>query len=232
VAGVLPLGPMGTFGAALTDFSLSSYSENVLYLGYGRRIAAGLSFGGTVRLLRWQADGFEDLMTGLRDADFSYTGYAVDVGLMYVLRPRPTGALHKLLRGGSLRVGLYGTNLNEPNVSESGVSGAELPRGMEGGLAYIQDRFLVALSLGRRDGRTKLRGGVEAQLANFGPPPWNSTLFARVGGVRLMSDGQGGEVDVGVGIAVRRLVVDYAFVYPLALQDAGGSHKVSLGYSL
>jgi hypothetical protein len=229
---ILPLGPAGTFGAAITNFSFDSYSENMLYLGYGRQFGSRLAIGGTLRLLRWQADGYDDPVSGLRDNNFAYTGYSVDAGLIYDLGAPSTGLLYRILQGGSLRFGLYATNLNQPNVSDSGVSGAVLPRGVEGGLAYQRENVVAVISISRREKMTRLQAGVEVQLANFGPPPWNSTLFGRVGGVRLMSEGKGGEFDVGVGFVVRRIVVDYVYVYSLALRDIGASHKISFGYTL
>lgn len=231
-AATLPLGPVGTVGAAVTNFSVSSYTENMLVLGFGRRLGGRLMVGGTLRFLRWQADGFTDQVSGLRDPSFSYNGYTLDAGVIFDLGTPAFGPLRRIVSGGSLRLGVYGTNLNEPNVSDGGVSGAELPRGFEGGLAYIHNQYVVAVSLSRREKMTRLQGGLEVQLARFAPAPWSSVLVGRVGGVRLLSEGKGGEVAAGAGILVGRLAIDYAYVYPLALRDAGASHKISLGYRL
>jgi hypothetical protein len=57
-----------------------------------------------------------------------------------------------------------------------------------------------------------------------------ASFVIRAGAFGLLSGDDGGELDFGCGFALRKALIDYAYVYPLALRDVGGCHKVSIGY--
>ena len=218
-----PVSRIGTFGLGVTNLWADLYGENVFTLSYGRPINDRISLGANLKLMRWSAEGYTDAETGQSESGLSWSGLGVDLGALYHLR---TG----LLGADGMRLGLALFNINQPSAADNGSEDGKVPLGIEGGLAYLRDNFKLLVSYSRRDGKSRLHAGQEMELWNQSSPLGMASFSIRAGGFALLSEGDGGELDFGCGFAVRNALIDYAYVYPLALKDAGGCHKISIGY--
>lgn len=218
-----PVSRIGTLGLGVTNLWADLYSENVFIFSYGRPINERLSVGANLKLMRWSAEGYTDPETGQSESGLSWSGLAVDLGGLYRV---DTG----LLGADGVQLGLALFNINQPSAAENGSDDAKIPLGIEGGLVYMKNNFKLLLSYSRRDDKSRLHIGQETELWNQRSPLGMASFSIRAGGFTLLSEGDGGELDFGCGFAVRKALIDYAYVYPLALKDAGGCHKISIGY--
>lgn len=225
---VRPMKDIGTLGFGATNLWADLYSENVLYFSFARKVSDQLGLGGNLKLLHWSAKGYADPETGQSEGGRSWSGLALDVGVLYAL------SSEKLLRytgADGLQMGLAIFNVNQPSVAENGAEEAKLPLGFEGGIVYMKDKYKSLLSFSRRDDKSRLHLGQEIELwtqqSRFGP----SSFLIRAGAFTMLSDHTGGELDFGCGFGLRNALIDYVYVFPLALRDAGGCHKVSIGYT-
>ena len=229
VAAAIPLSFMGNVGVALTNFNLDVYNENAFYLSYGRRLPFNLSIGGNVKFLRWSAQGDVDPISGVQDRSFSKNSLSFDVGLMYRLS---LPWIKKFFKTGQLQLGLMLRDINQPNISEQGSDDGKLPLGFAVGMGYLSEKLTVAADFSQRDEFTKLHVGAEYLIQKMDLGAWSFALLARGGGIRMLNDRKGGELDFGFGLLIRTIQVDYAYVYPLALKEVDGSHKISLSFQL
>jgi len=223
-----PLGTMGTAGFGITNLWADLYSENVLYFSYARNIKEGLSLGGSLKLLRWSAEGYTDPITEASEGGLSWSGFTLDVGALYTLDPE---RLPDFIGAHKLQLGLAAFNLNQPAAADNGADAAKLPLGFEGGLFYLRNNVKILISYSRRDEKSKLHLGQETELWNQKSRLGPTVFVVRAGAYQLLSEGKGGELDFGCGFALQKALIDYAYVFPLALKDAGGCHKVSIGYA-
>lgn len=228
-AAAIPLSFLGNVGVALTNFNVDVYTENAIYASYGRKLPFNLAIGGSFKFLRWSAEGDVDPISGVQDKQFSKNSISFDVGLMYQIS---FPLLKKLSPSGNLQFGLMLTDINQPNISESGADDGKLPIGLAFGMGYLSENLIIAADLSQRDEFTKLHIGAEYLLQKLNMGTWNFAFLVRGGGIRALNDRKGGELDFGFGLLVRTVQVDYVYVYPLALKNVDGSHKISLSYHL
>jgi hypothetical protein len=224
---IRPVRRVGTLGIGITNLWADLYGENIIYFSYGRSIREDLDLGVNLKLLRWSAEGYSDAETGQSEGGMSWSGFALDAGIIYALKSE---RLMGLLRADGLQLGLVLTNLNRPSVAENGADDAKLPLGIEGGLAYWRDNVKLLLSWDHHNGRSLLHLGQETELWSQPSRMGAASLFIRAGALAMLSEGDGGELDFGCGFSLRKALIDYAYVYPLALRDVGGCHKISFGY--
>lgn len=229
IAATIPLSFMGRVGIALTNFNLDVYKENMIYISYGRQLPYNLAIGGNVKLLRWSAEGDVDLASGIQDKNFSKSSFSVDVGLMYQLS---LPLIEKLIKPGRLQFGLMLQDINQPNISENASDSGKLPLGFAAGIGYLSDQFIIAADISRKQEFTRIHIGAEFLLQSLKMGSWNFAFLARGGGIRVLNDRKGGELDFGFGLLVRNIQVDYVYIYPLVLKDVDGSHKISLSFQL
>ncbi len=223
-----PLRNMGTIGLGITNFWADLYGENIFYLSFARQMNDALSLGSNFKLLRWSADGYADPETGQSESGLSWTGWTLDVGLLYELRWEK---LMRITGADGWQVGLAVFNLTRPSTAKNGSEDARLPLGFEGGLVYLRGNGKSLISFSRRDDKSRLHLGQEIEIwthqSRLGP----SSFLLRAGTFAMLSDQQGGELDFGFGLTLREALIDYAYVFPLALKEAGGCHKISIGYT-
>jgi hypothetical protein len=224
---VKPLKGIGTIGLGFINLWADVYGENMLYFSLARKIRDNLSLGGNLKLLRWSAEGYTDPETGRSDESLSWSGFSLDMGALYALNSEK---LLRFSRADRLQLGLAIFHLNQPNVSDNGADDAKLPLGLEGGLLYLKDNVKILFSYSRRDDKSKLHIGQETELWNQQSRLGQASFSIRAGAFTLLSEGDGGELDFGCGFTLREAIIDYAYVYPLALKDIGGCHKISFGY--
>ncbi len=220
---VKPISGIGTLGLGITNLWADLYSENVFLVSYGRRMGDDLSLGANLKMLRWSAEGYADPETGQSESGLSWSGLAIDLGALYRLRTHLLGA-------DGLQLGLALFNINQPSAADNGSQDAKIPLGIEAGAAYLRDRFKLLLSYSRRDDKSRLHIGQELELWNQQVRMGTASFSIRAGGLTLLSEGDGGELDFGCGFGLHNALIDYAYVYPLALRNVGGCHKVSIGY--
>lgn len=228
LAAAVPLSFLGKIGVGVTNLSLDMYKENMLYISYGRSLPFNISVGGSFKMLRWSADGDTDPISGAKDNNYSYNGFSFDAGVMYQV---PTSLLGRFLKTGRLQLGLMLKDVNQPSIAENGADSGKLPMGLAIGAAYLSENLIVAADFSKADEFNKLHVGAEYVLQRYAFGAWQTAFTVRGGGIRVMSDAEGGEVDFGFGIIVRALQLDYAYVYPMALKNVDGSHKISLMFS-
>lgn len=225
---VKPVKGVGTIGFGATNLWADLYGENVFYLSYARKVGSGLGLGGNLKWLRWSAEGYTDPVTGESEGGRSWSGFSLDLGLLYALRSK---RLLHFTKADGLQLGLVLFNINQPSVAENGSDQAKLPMGFEGGIVYLKGGSKSLLSFSRRDEKSRLHLGQEIELWARQSPLGLSTFLIRAGAQAMLSDQKGGEFDFGCGFTLRKALFDYAYVLPLALRDVGGCHKISIGYA-
>jgi len=228
LAAAVPLSFLGKIGVGVTNLSLDMYKENMLYISYGRSLPFNLSVGGSFKMLRWSATGDTDPITGVRDHDYAYNGFSIDAGLMY---QAPMSLLGRFLKTGRIQLGMMLKDINQPSIAENGSDSGKLPLGLALGAAYLSENLILAGDFSKVDEFSKLHVGAEYVLQRYAFGAWRTAFTVRGGGIRVMNGPEGGEVDFGFGVLVRALQLDYAYVYPTALKNVDGSHKISLMFS-
>ncbi|MBN1351109.1 type IX secretion system membrane protein PorP/SprF [candidate division KSB1 bacterium] len=227
---ILPLSFLGKVGVAITNFNIDVYRENMLYLSYAHRLPFNLAAGVNFKLLRWGADGDVDPNTGIRDRNFSYTGFSLDAGLLYSAFSTGNTLLEPFVGAGTVQLGVTLSDLLQPSIAENGDADAKLPLGITGGLAFVRQDARIGVGIKRHAERTRLQLGAEFELYKSRSENLPVQFKLRGGGVRMLSDHNGGEVAAGFGIGVKSYELDYAYVYPLVLEDAGSNHKLSFNF--
>lgn len=208
---VRPLGG-GSVGVGVAGLGADFYTESGAVVGYGRAVGTRLHLGLGVRLLRWSADGAVDPETGVTDADRSGSGLGVDVGLRCDLFR---------WQEGQVALGLSGSNLNEPDVSEGG--GPGIPRRIVVGLGYEDAIYAAEIDLELIDGDRRVRMGGEYKLGDR----WDMRL--RAGASGIAGQGAAGALDAGLGLCLAGVQFDYAYHYASEIAS-GGHQRISLGY--
>lgn len=229
VAATVPLSFIGRIGIALTNLNVDVYKENMIYLSYGRQLPFNLAVGGNFKLLRWSAEGDVDPIREVRDKNFSKTSFAFDIGVMYQLS---LPFIENKLKPGRLQLGLMLQDINQPNISQSGLDGGKMPFGLTAGMGYLSDNLIIAADISRKNEFTRMHIGAEYLLYSLQMKSWNFAFLVRGGGIRILNDRKGGEFDLGFGLSIRNILIDYVYVYPLVLKDVDGSHKISLSFQL
>ncbi len=132
-----PVKKVGVFGFDFTQLSSNIYSEQVVGLLYSRSIdfVPGLALGMKLKSLSKQ---YGSTAYTRRDPTFgdtmSSTGYTYDLGVVYKI-PVVNG----------LRIGVSGSNLNQPSI---GIKKRDIvPSETRVGVGYVTDRFTVASDL-------------------------------------------------------------------------------------
>ena len=179
---------IGSFGAHDLD----------LALGIGRRVAGGLSAGGTVAWVRE------------RIANLAADTYSFGLGMAWEPEALP-GA----------RLSLSGQNLGPAaRYDVDGTQGApvRLPAGFQGGVSYTRPLGSTYRASGALEGRfTRGRSGTAMLGAEVAGP---AGAALRVG---FRANDSNSWFGAGAGYAMRALTLDYAFV-PSSL-DLGDTHR-------
>ncbi len=227
IVSAIPIKYLGRIGVGLTNLNFDIYQENMLYLSYGRQLPFNLSIGGNVKFMRWSAEGDVDPISNIQDQDYSFNGISFDAALLYRVS---FGLIDKYLKKGHLQLGMMIRDVTEPGIATNGSANAKLPRGLAAGLAYVSEDLVLSGELSRRDEFTKLHLGAEYVFQKLTFRNINSAFILRGGTIQMLNDTEGGEVDAGFGVLLTNIQFDYVYVYPLALKEVGGSHKMSLSF--
>lgn len=221
LSAVVPWEIIGEFGVGGTFLNSQLWKENTFIFSYAREIYGDIAVGGSLKLLRWSAGAAPG------ESALSYFGFTFDVGAHYTLS--------NIFENSELRVGVSIQNLTQPSIASNGSDDAKLPMSMGLGFAYVSNKhnYIIALDIVRFDGATKIKTGAEflgLREEFFG---LNTAFLIRVGYDGILGSDvyiQRG-INGGFGLNIDDLKVDYAYVFPLVLQNVGGSHKISLNYN-
>ena len=93
------------------------------------------------------------------------------------------------------------------------------------GALFEKGTYRGVLDLSPCDDETKISGGIERAF------PGIVETFLRIGGAGIPGDGEGGEMNFGIGVAAGRIEVDYAYTHSMTIGDLGGDHRMSVGYT-
>lgn len=219
-AALLSLGSVGNLGVGVSMLSCdlrsqdaaggvtNAWRDQTLAGSFSREFGA-LSLGATLKMMMWSADG-------QYGADASSSAMTLDVGALYRL-----GGMFGLE---SVRAGALLSNVLPANLSESDDDGGKLPLGVGLGIGVTRGSALGSMDLRLADGDVELRGGLEVETTG---------LRLRIGGLGIANaeDMPKGEVDFGIGTALKGVQLDYAYVYPLLTdRELGGHQLFTLGY--
>ena len=221
LSAVVPWEIIGEFGVGGTFLNSQLWKENTFIFSYAREIYGDIAVGGSLKLLRWSAGAAPG------ESALSYFGFTFDVGAHYTFS--------NIFENSELRVGVSIQNLTQPSIASNGSDDAKLPMSMGLGFAYVSNKhnYIIALDIVRFDGATKIKTGAEflgLREEFFG---LNTAFLIRVGYDGIFGSdvySQRG-INGGFGLNIDDFKVDYAYVFPLVLQNVGGSHKISLNYN-
>lgn len=221
LSAVVPWEIIGEFGIGGTFLNSELWKENTFIFSYSREVWGEIAIGGALKLLRWSAEAAPG------ESALSYFGYTVDVGAHYTFS--------NVLENSDLRVGVAIQNLTQPSIASNGSDDAKLPISLGFGMAYVSNQYnyLVALDIVRFDGATKIKTGAEFLGLRHEVFGLNTAFLIRVGYDGILGSDiytQRG-INGGFGLDIDDLRIDYAYVFPLVLQNVGGSHKFSLNYN-
>jgi hypothetical protein len=132
----------------------------------------------------------------------------------------------------SLRFGFHVENLTQPSVSVNGSKDAQLPMNYEGAVAYVSGPYDYTLTAGiaYTESRLRYKMGAEFVIARGELIGSDVAVALRIGGDRDASVDSQGEYTAGFGLVWYSLGVDYAYLYPIALRDVGGTQRITLQY--
>ncbi|HEY4756724.1 MAG TPA: PorV/PorQ family protein [Ignavibacteriaceae bacterium] len=221
LSAVVPWEIIGEFGVGGTFLNSELWKENTFIFSYAREVYGEFAVGGSLKLLRWAAEAAQG------ESALSYFGFTFDVGVHYTFP--------NILTNSDLRVGFAIQNLTQPSIASNSNDDAKLPMSLGLGFALVSNEYnyIVALDIVRFDETTKIKTGAEflgLRQEVFG---LNTAFLIRVGYDGIIGSdvySQRG-INGGFGLNVDDFKIDYAYVFPLVLQNVGGSHKISLNYN-
>lgn len=221
LSAVVPWEIIGEFGVGGTFLNSKLWKENTFIFSYAREVYDGIAVGGSFKLLRWSAEAAPG------ESALSYLGFTFDAGAHY--------SFSNLIDNADLKVGLALQNITQPSIANNGSDDAKLPMSVGIGLAFVSRvyNYIIALDLVHYDRVTIIKTGAEflgMKQQVFG---LSTAFFIRVGydGILGNDDFSQRGINGGFGLNVDNLKIDYGYVYPLVLQNIGGSHKISLNYN-
>ncbi|NWF88121.1 MAG: type IX secretion system membrane protein PorP/SprF [Ignavibacteriaceae bacterium] len=221
LSAVVPWEIIGEFGIGGSFLNSDLWQENTFIFSYARKVYENLAIGGSLKLLRWSAEAAPG------ESALSYFGFTFDAGAHYTFS--------NLLDNSDLQVGISVQNITQPSIANNGSADANLPMSLGLGFAFVSNiyNYIIALDIVKYDNTTKIKTGAEFLGLRHEVLGLNTSFLLRVGydgiiGSDLYS--QRG-INGGFGLYINDIRIDYAYVFPLVLQNVGGSHKISLNYN-
>ena len=220
LSAVVPWKIIGEFGVGGTFLNSQLWKENTFIFSYAREVYSDIAIGGSFKLLNWTAEAAPG------ESALSYLGFTIDIGAHY--------SFLNILGNSDLRVGIALQNLTQPSIASNGSNDAQLPISIGMGVANVSNEYnyIIALDIVRYDMTTKIKTGAEflgLRQEVFG---LNTAFLLRVGYDGIIGSDVYSQkaINGGFGLNIDDLKIDYAYVFPLVLQNVGGSHKISLNY--
>lgn len=230
IAGILPVGKIGAFGISTNILSESEeiYQEQAIKLSYATSFKGKFSTGISVKRLRTTYNQESKSITdNPYFATYQTSALSADLGVL-------------ILPLSGLRVGMVAENLIPTNISISESGEDNVPINFRFGVAYdldavadtIQQESLQQIlktargsaEVGRRNGQTAIKGGIEVWV--------NPTIGLRTG--YALHNNQTGVISLGGSLRLKlsstRLQFDYAYrLFSVELTESSNSQLFSLG---
>jgi hypothetical protein len=212
---VSPLGSGGV-GLSWVTFQSSFYDENTICLSYGKKLIRNLYTGINLKRAGWsiEGNGYTKLDSDIPDEGTSKNGFTIDLG--FLIKP-----------AGNFSFGFFAENLLPIDV---GLNEKErISANLRSGVAYrinaaenLKLLLLLDTTYRKRDHILDARIGSEC---------W---FLHETAGVRLGLNPNSATSGLSYRITLAKLVlqIDYAFIYPLSIQETFGSHRVSLCFRI
>ncbi len=200
----------GSFALSWNTFQSQIYDESTLCLSYGRKLSEGIYAGLNLKRQGWSVGGNEytRLDRDIPDQGTSRSGLTADLSALCKATDR-------------FSLGVSAENLLPADV---GLNTEEnIPINLRGGIAYRlhnpRVELLSALDITYREGDgTNVHIGMESWF-------FDRTVAARAGW-NLTSATAGFSYRISKVWA--EIQIDYAFIYPTAIQETYGSHRMSM----
>ena len=203
----------GSFALSWSTFQSYLYDESIFCLSYGRRLNEHLYAGLNLKRPGWSVEGNEyaRLDRDIPDSGTSKKGFTFDLSTLCRATDR-------------LSIGFSAENLLPADVGLN--TEEDIPVNLRGGVAYrmnnlgnLNMELLSALDVTyrARDG-ANVRMGIESWFFNGGVGAragWNLTSATLGFSYRVIK-------------RWLEMQLDYAFVYPISVQETYGSHRTSM----
>ena len=221
LSAVVPWEIIGELGIGGTFLNSQLWKENTFVFTFARQIYGDVALGGSIKFLRWSAEAAPG------ESALSYFGFTFDVGAHYTISD--------VIEGSDLKFGASIQNLTQPSISNSGSPDANLPITFGFGLAFVSNKYnyIVALDIVKNNEITKIKSGAEFLGLRENVFGLNTAFLIRLGYDGIVGSdvfSQRG-INGGFGLSINEFKIDYAYVFPLVLQNVCGSHKISLNYN-
>lgn len=221
LSGALPLSMIGNVGVGATFFNSELWTEYTFQGVYAREFFDNFSAGASVKILGWSAEAAPG------EAALSYFGFTFDAGAQYSLK--------NIFEGEDLNFGLSVRNITQPSISKSGSDDAKLPMILAAGFSFVSRNYnyLIACDFVKENDELSIKTGAEFLGLNQEFFGYGASFTLRTGYNSVIqsdfTDQRG--LSAGFGLSVEQLTIDYAYLFPLVLSNAGGDHKISLTYA-
>jgi hypothetical protein len=215
---LVPVSDAGAFGLAWSSLVAPVYQQNTVTAlaatslnRWMPALVPSITVGANLNALQHRFD-LDERTAG--DSVFSggrsRAAWSYDVGV--IMKPDP-----QLLP--SLYLGAAGKALNQPDIGLKDVDAAR--REWLAGGAFIGKRWTFAADLSQRAGRLSWRAGAEAWFRD-------ETLALRAG-ARSTAVSAGFSFLFNAG-RNSRLFLDYAYEFPLVVEETAGTHRAAFGF--
>ncbi len=231
-------------GGALSLVDGGEFYNEMVFLGsIAFPVSERLDIGVSGKFFRWQSEpaSAESRLNPRTGETFdnavldSRSGTAIDFDAGLSVSLGAFRGVEELRFGFALR-NLLGSTIADDGGREDAAQG-RLGETMEGGggnllrewgAGFVFDlgsNAVLVAAEGFGD-EVELRGGLEVTSGTGGP----AMLAIRGGaGGMISDDGGGGDIDLGLGVVIENLRVDYALILPVGPEDLGRNQRVSVG---
>ncbi len=221
IGSTIPMDFVGSLGVGGTFLNSALWTEYTLQGSYAREIYDNFCVGGTFKLLGWSADAAPG------EGALSYNGFTFDAGAFY--------SFDEIVPGSDLNMGISIMNITNPSIASNGSESGKLPVRIGAGVAYISRSYgyIVAADIIREGDIIEIKSGAEFEGMKTELFGYYTAFLIRVGYHDLLSADYAKQngINSGFGIHFDKAKLDYAYIFPLSIQEAGGTHKISLSYN-
>ena len=214
------LSAFSIFNVGVGGYFLNSrnWNESQLLFGLARKFWF-INLGIDVRFLRWSSSAPPG------ESPYSYFGVTFDGGLIINWK--------NFYGTSDLKIGFSARNINTPSIAKNGSKYANLPLELGFGVVYVSNAFNYIVGIGgvAVERELRLSVGMEIQILSRTVLDKKVSLFINGSLSGIVSNYRQSSLNAGFGINYGNLRIDYAYVYQIEIPDAGGNHKITIGYS-
>ncbi|MBI5555690.1 MAG: type IX secretion system membrane protein PorP/SprF [Elusimicrobia bacterium] len=199
-----PVKNIGAFGLGYFYRSLQSvYTENMINIGYGKKLSPRARAGVNVKLLGIKTNSSSSALS-----KSSANQLSLDAGILYFLD--------------YVRFGFSLSDINQPDLALSSDNTNKLPFTIRTGASFDLSRCLVNAELTHRDKENRFGLGLESYFTD-------NRFGLRAGFLNGMGNRKFSNLTTGFSLRIiNNLGLDYALIYPLKGLENTMSHRLSL----